>query len=344
MKTICSNLTGYGPFTMKTGIISISFVYCAMIYAFMLHAADNKEQMSSSSKANNDSKQRVVSIKTSDENGRNMKSNTKKLRIAMIGTSGFSYSGGLWNLLESFLIDRGYLKDPNPSGWNPHPIKCLSGGMVVSCTTGKKNHPMPKYMKKMKEGFTQMVNEVEPWDVVVVYDREGYFPGPRTGNSVLDNQKLFCNRIREKHPNCRIVVMPWPYCPIKDGALIKDKKVEKKRNKIIRFQRHQTVLFNVAVCPKTHADVLAYQERPGIRIYESDKDHHPHLLGQYLQACLVFEAITGESPVGLPTEMKEKRVPFSIDAADGRFIQRIAHKAWEGERAEQKKKGYGKDL
>lgn len=49
--------------------------------------------------------------------------------------------------------------------------------------------------------------------------------------------------------------------------------------------------------------------------------HHASLAGQYLAACVFYEALFGESVVGHPF------VPKELDAAYARFLQETAHKA-----------------
>ena len=85
---------------------------------------------------------------------------------------------------------------------------------------------------------------------------------------------------------------------------------------------------------------LIVQKLGMTRIFNSEGDPHPDLHGSYLIACLLFAAITDESPLGLPSKLdialihypnlpRLRRVePFAIEAAAAEFLQQLAWEAY----------------
>jgi hypothetical protein len=72
--------------------------------------------------------------------------------------------------------------------------------------------------------------------------------------------------------------------------------------------------------------LLAWAERPELDFHCPDRAHAGEL-GYYLNACVVYAALTGASPVGLD--------PGAVDAGDADFLQRIAwRQSGEDRRAE----------
>jgi len=61
----------------------------------------------------------------------------------------------------------------------------------------------------------------------------------------------------------------------------------------------------------------AWEERPNLDFHHTDRAH-PNALGYYLNASVIFAALTDASPVGLD--------PFTVSEEDARFLQK---KAWE---------------
>ena len=77
----------------------------------------------------------------------------------------------------------------------------------------------------------------------------------------------------------------------------------------------------VLVIPVGLAFDLAYNEKPDIKLHESDGTH-PNLLGTYLAACTVFASIYDKSPIGIKYDYFGE-----INEQDKKFLQRIADEA-----------------
>ena len=69
----------------------------------------------------------------------------------------------------------------------------------------------------------------------------------------------------------------------------------------------------------------AWGKKPKLDLYHTDRAH-PNVKGYYLNACVIFAALTGASPVGLD--------PFSLSGKDARFLQAIA---WEQAREDRRR-------
>ena len=79
---------------------------------------------------------------------------------------------------------------------------------------------------------------------------------------------------------------------------------------------------------------LAWQRarslRPSLQLFDPDASH-PSPTGTYLSACVIFGALTGESPIGLPhrivtTDKDGQKLYLNIQSKeDALFCQKVAH-------------------
>ena len=67
----------------------------------------------------------------------------------------------------------------------------------------------------------------------------------------------------------------------------------------------------------------AWDERPALDLHHADRAH-PNEMGYYLNACVIYAALTDSTPVGLD--------PFVLAPADAAFAQGIAWRQYEEDR------------
>ena len=72
----------------------------------------------------------------------------------------------------------------------------------------------------------------------------------------------------------------------------------------------------------------AWAKRPKLDLHHTDRAH-PNVKGYYLNACVIFAALTGASPVGMDR--------FSLPAKDARFLQTVAREQAAEDRRREKK-------
>ena len=98
------------------------------------------------------------------------------------------------------------------------------------------------------------------------------------------------------------------------------------------------------VVPVGMAWQLALKERPDIPLHDEDGSH-PSQLGTYLSACVFFAALTRQSPVGLPNELRARDasgrtvVQLRVSREDATFCQHVAAKTWKTFTSQQKRSG-----
>jgi hypothetical protein len=137
-----------------------------------------------------------------------------------------------------------------------------------------------------------------PYDVVVIQAWLGArTPGGPAFHKYAD---LLVEKIRKACPDARIVLyMTW-------GS--QNKPAEQK---VIAENCYQAALKNdMIVAPAGEATWALLAERKDLKMFRTEKDSHPGHDGAYVIACTLYAAVTGKSPVGLPTEVM---APVSYD-------------------------------
>lgn len=80
--------------------------------------------------------------------------------------------------------------------------------------------------------------------------------------------------------------------------------------------------------PIGQAWVEALETAPNINLYASD-DFSPSFEGTYLTACVLYEVLSKDSCLGLPTQFQISRLPkplsYAIDETTAQQLQTIAH-------------------
>jgi hypothetical protein len=72
----------------------------------------------------------------------------------------------------------------------------------------------------------------------------------------------------------------------------------------------------------------AWAKDPKLDLHHADRAH-PNVKGYYLNACVIYAALTDTSPVGL--------APFSLSKEDARFLQEIAWEQAREDRVQERK-------
>lgn len=93
----------------------------------------------------------------------------------------------------------------------------------------------------------------------------------------------------------------------------------------------------VEVAPVGEAWSVSRVERPDFELFDPDQTH-PSPMGSYLGACVFFEVLFDQSPVGLPRRMEGSKwhpkdgLPTLVDlsAEDAGFFQALAHETVAG--------------
>jgi len=184
--------------------------------------------------------------------------------------------------------------------------------------------------------------------------RGGFTLATHLNEQARGNGNLSCKRVIEKG---------WDFVVLQDQSsrptiglkeTIRDIKIF---NKIIKPTKAQPILFMtwgynhdpqeykemtfdlaVAYCKASKATGipvapvgLAWQHcrkaNPMIQLHQNDQSH-PTAAGSYLTACVFYQVITGKSPIGLPTKLKDgNKGLVSLDKKIATAIQKAAFKS-----------------
>lgn len=191
----------------------------------------------------------------------------------------------------------------------------------------------------------------EKYDYVVI-QQITYFMGEKDSTEIIDDTKILCDAIRSAGGIPVFYEMGWRLGP----------ENETGRSMIMEEALKNDVSM-YAPCSRAWKTVRA--ERPGIELHNLPDTDHPGTLGNYLNLCCFYAALTGKSPVGLPESVyswprfgsfdkeearkkREKVVPDyyhavlpgwlqsiavmgdekELDAKTARYLQKVAWKEW----------------
>jgi hypothetical protein len=171
------------------------------------------------------------------------------------------------------------------------------------------------------------------WDYVVM-------DAWQFGRGRIDSQGLskpvaaFVKQVRAHSPKCKIILFPWW---IPNGPKATNEGVMEVFHRCVEEAKAN----DIWVATAGPAFMEARLARPDLRITLSKSDAHPGLHGAYLNACSLFTIITGRSPVGLPATLKitgsgGKRVDYTIEPGDAKYLQELAWKVYQRERTNTK--------
>jgi transposase-like protein len=157
------------------------------------------------------------------------------------------------------------------------------------------------------------------WDFVIlqVSSKEPNDPKYHQTHEVAP---LLLKKIRAHSPATKIILyVPWR--AVGNGDEIPQYAAFRKQM-VEQYSLYTSI-------PMLEAMYYAQETRPKLTIRSDDKVH-PSYDGGYLIACLLYIAITGESPVGLPATLKVaetydfKGTEFTVEKANAKFLQEIA--------------------
>lgn len=154
----------------------------------------------------------------------------------------------------------------------------------------------------------------QSWDYVVLQEQSGRpLQAPEKTEEFI---RRFDAAIRESGARA-VLFMPWTH---ETSARMQGTVAE-------RFRRWAGT--TILLAPVGSAWASARTARPGLDLYD-DGGNHPTLAGTYLAAAVLYAAITGRNPEGLPHAFAKEHASDprdSLAASDASFLQEIAARA-----------------
>ncbi len=227
----------------------------------------------------------------------------KKLSVVTIGASFWSAGGQGFKVLKAMLESRGYKVETASSRGNPagfYTFQCFNDGKESELSPSQQTEKAKKQAEKDVESCLAEVG-AKPWDFVCFQAHSSEpFTDPQ-GTRL----PAYIEGIRSKMaPNGKLVACStW----VKDPG-------KQNYEAIRKYYNGAAEKYGTLLAPAGDAFEIVEKERKDIPIFRSDvpvfkeknpgkTDRHPSIYGQYLNCCVVFATITGESPVGLPANL-----------------------------------------
>ncbi len=212
-----------------------------------------------------------------------------KKRILFLGSSS-TYAHEMPNQVSEWLNKY--------AGWNSN------AELMGKSGTGFHEYLRPGFQSQygLKKGQTLLEKiRDENYDYVVI-QQITYFMGDKDSVEIIDDTKIICNAIRSAGGIPVFYEMGWRLGPENETGrnLILDEAI---KNKVSLY----------APCSRAWKKVRS--ERPDIELHNLPDADHPGTLGTYLNLCCFYAALTGKSPVGLPTKVKNWS-PFGASNKD----------------------------
>jgi hypothetical protein len=156
---------------------------------------------------------------------------------------------------------------------------------------------------------TRNVIDQGGWDLIII--QQG--PSATEGRpSLLQYSTLFAGEAREGGAEIALY-MVWP-------SLVRFGDFDGVLDSYRTAAENENGLF----FPAGEAWRVAWETDPSLAFFGPD-DFHPSLLGTYIAALVMFEQITGRSPVGLPSVLRTRgNVSYSIGLSVARSLQEAA--------------------
>ena len=151
------------------------------------------------------------------------------------------------------------------------------------------------------------------WDVVVLQQGPSALDASRA--ELLDLAERFAVEIR------KVGAQPALYAVWPESArfVVFDRVTESYR----LAAEHVRGIF----LPAGDAWRAAWRRDPSLALYGRDA-FHPSVLGTYVAALVIYERLSGRSPVGLPARLRSRGgVLIDIAPATARLVQEAAHEA-----------------
>lgn len=262
----------------------------------------------------------------------------KKMDVVTIGASFWSAGGAGCKVLKAMLESRGYKVETASSRGNPagfYTFQCFRDGKESELSPSQQTEKAQKQAEKDVKNCLEEVG-AKPWDFVCF---QAHSSEPFTDPEGI-RLSAYIEGIRSKMaPNGKLVACStWVKEPGKQNY-----------EAIRKYYSGVAEKYGTLLAPSGDAFEIVEKERKDIPIFRSDCpefqakkpgkiDRHPSIYGQYLNCCVVFATITGESPVGLPAELpgivddfedKEGgglKLPMKLAPETAKYLQETAWK------------------
>lgn len=175
----------------------------------------------------------------------------------------------------------------NYAGWNSNAFLTGKSG------TGFHEYLRPGFEAQygLAEGETLLEKiRHEKFDYVVI-QQITYFMGDKDSAEIVEYTKIVCNAVRAASGKPVFYEMGWRLGPENEVG-----------RKMILEEAVKNDVKLYAPCSRAWKRVRA--EKPEIELHNLPDTDHPGTLGNYLNLCCFYAAITGQSPVGLPANVK----------------------------------------
>jgi len=163
-----------------------------------------------------------------------------------------------------------------------------------------------------KDGLARRKIETGRYDVVVLQEMIGVAEGRKA--SFLKHARLFGEAIRQNKARTLLFVT----------AQVEGKKAAHE----VMYKANLEMAHELGcrIAGGGMAWLKAWQEDPKLDLHHTDRAH-PNVKGYYLNACVIYAALTDASPVGLD--------PFSLAKDDAAFLQGIARQQAKDDRTQE---------
>jgi hypothetical protein len=202
----------------------------------------------------------------------------KEVKILFLGSSS-TYCNDLPQKVSEWLN--------NYAGWNSKAF--LTGKSGIGFHEYLRPGFEAQYGLKENETLLEKIRK-EKYDYVVI-QQITYFMGDKDSTEIIANTKIVCDAVRDAGGVPVFYEMGWRLDPENETGRIMTLE-EAKRNDVKLY----------APCSRAWKKVRA--ERPHIELHNLPDTDHPGTLGNYLNLCCFYAALTGKSPVDLPVSVK----------------------------------------
>jgi len=244
-------------------------------------------------------------------------------RVLLIGQSYWLTGGGAASILTALVRAKGC--DPVLVQYQRctprimHHLSMMEQGRQAELGPKERTEEYRKSCQQARADLQRRLTE-GTWDHVVFH---GLSVDPLAPNPI-QRFDLLIHAIRKSTPAERLCIdMTWP-------RLKTDFSTHK------RVYRHLARKHGIRLAPTGLAFERVYQQRRDIALLQSATDAHPSVRGQYLHCCVVYAAMTGKSPVGLPAKVDSvdtvTREAVDIPPDVAKYLQETA---WSVVQAEQ---------
>jgi hypothetical protein len=232
----------------------------------------------------------VLSVSAAGAPPKTPASQPAPLRVLFIGNS-FVYSNDLPHQLQVLAA--------GDKGGRPMEVKSVVHGGWF-------------WQQHVDDGGAAKEIAASKWDFVVLQDNSG---SPLTSKDKMFKAGHVLADLVAKSGAKTVLMLTW--CR---------KAQLDQQPKITSAYRDLGQELGVLVAPAGEAWAKVRQARPTIELYNPDA-HHPSAVGTYLTACVIYQTLTGRTPVGLPVQaapVKGTTPKLELSPEDAAFLQKTA--------------------